>query len=124
MVELALITPLLLFLLLAGMDYSRVFYASVVVSNCARNGALFASDPNVAGRSPYETLEEAVLADASDLSETLQITTLEGTDAQGYGWVEVKVVCPFQTVVSYPGIPTQVDISRSVRIRKVPEAEE
>src|SRR5436189_4886662 len=96
MVELALITPLLVFLLLAGMDYSRVFYAAVVVSNCARNGALYASDPNVADRSSYDTLQDAVLADATDLPAQLQVSSTEGIDAAGYGWVEVTVVYPFQ----------------------------
>ena len=119
-VELAMLCPFLIFLFVAGLDYSRVFYASVVTANCARNGALYASDRNVADRSPYETLEAAVLADATDLSGTLQISRLEGVDARGYGWVEVTVVYPFETVVNYPGIPSRVDISRTVRMRKIP----
>jgi len=119
-VELSLLLPMLVFLLLAGMDYSRVFYASVIVSNCARNGALYASDQNVADRSPYTTVDEAVKADAPDLAGALTVTTTSGTDAQGYGWVQVRVVYPFHTVITYPGIPSQVDISRSVRMRVVP----
>ena len=103
------------------MDYSRVFYASIIVSNCARNGALYASDSNVADLSPYATLQEAVLADAADLPGDLQITSQEGIDAQGYGWVEVTVTYPFQTIVNYPGIDSQVDISRTVRMRKLPQ---
>lgn len=122
-VELSVLLPVLLFLFLAGLDYARVFYASLIVAHCARNGALFASDANVAGRTNFETLEEAVLADASDLSDTLQVSSLEGTDSRGYGWVEVTVMYPFRTVVAYPGIPTQVDITRTVRMRKTGEEE-
>src|SRR6478752_6554265 len=79
-VELSIVLPLLLFLFVATMDYSRVFYASVIVANCARNGALYASDPNIADRSPYETLQEAVQADASDLTQPLTVTSHEGDD--------------------------------------------
>jgi len=120
-VELALLLPFLVFLLLAGMDYSRVFYASVIVSNCARNGALYASDANMADRSAFDTLQDAVKADASDLNTSLlQVTEIEGTDAQGYGWAQVTVTYPFQTVVNYPGIPSLIPITRTTRMRKVP----
>ena len=44
-VELALLLPFLTFLLLITIDYCRLFYYSQVVTNCARNGAVFASDP-------------------------------------------------------------------------------
>src|SRR5438046_5718908 len=94
LVELSLLLPLLIFLLLAGMDYSRVFYAAVVVANCARNGALYASDPNVADRSPYDTLQDAVQAYATDLAGQLQVSTTQGLDSAGYGRLEVTVVYP------------------------------
>jgi Flp pilus assembly protein TadG len=122
-VELSLVLPLLAFLFVIGLDYSRVFYASVIVSNCARNGALYASDQNVADRSPYEDLQQAVLADASDLTEPLTVSSREGSDTSSYDWVEVTVTYPFKTVISYPGIPSQVNISRTVHMRKVPSEE-
>jgi Flp pilus assembly protein TadG len=121
LVELALVLPFLIFLLLAGMDYSRVFYASVIVSNCARNGALYASDANMADRTNYETFEDAVRADATDLDASLlQISKVEGVDAQGYGWAEVTVTYPFYTAINYPGIPASVGITRKTRMRKIP----
>jgi Flp pilus assembly protein TadG len=121
LVELSLLLPVLIVLLLAAMDYSRVFYASIVVSNCARNGALYASDPNIANRTQYSTILDAVQADAVDLnSALLQVTEIEGTDATGYAWAEVTVTYPFDTVVNYPGIPSHLDITRTIRMRKVP----
>ena len=63
MVELAVVLPLLVFLFVVGMDYARVFQATVVVTNCARNGAMYASDSNLANLSNYESLEEAVIRD-------------------------------------------------------------
>ena len=119
-VELSLLLPLLLFLFVAAMDYSRVFYASVIVANCARNGAMYASDPNLADRSLYVSLQEAVEADASDLTQPLTVSTQEGSDARGYDWVEVTVKYPFRTVLTYPGIPSQVEIVRTVHMRKLP----
>jgi Flp pilus assembly protein TadG len=120
-VELALLLPFLIFLLLAGMDYSRVFYASVIVSNCARNGALWASDANLADHSAYDTVQDAVAADAADLDITqLQVTEVDGMDAQGYGFAQVTVSYPFQTVINYPGIPSSVQITRTTRMRKIP----
>lgn len=116
--------PLLLFLFVVVMDYSRVFYASVIVANCARNGALYASDPNVANRSPYDTLEQAVAADARDLSEPMTVTSREGEDTHGYGFVEVTVTYPFRTVLTYPGIPSQIEIIRTVHMRKLPDEDE
>jgi Flp pilus assembly protein TadG len=121
LVELSLLLPMLLFLLLAGMDYSRVFKTSIIVSNCARNGALYASDPNISDRSQFATLDDAIRADASELDPSLlNYTTLNGTDASGYGWTQVTVTYPFQTVINYPGIPSSVVISRTVRFRTVP----
>jgi TadE-like protein len=34
-----------LLIFMGAVDYSRVFYVSVTVANCARNGALYASNP-------------------------------------------------------------------------------
>jgi hypothetical protein len=123
-VELAFVLPLLLFLFVAGMDYARVFHASVIVAHAARNGALFASDANVMDRSPYGSLEEALASDASELRGPLVITTHEGIDLRGYKWVEVTARHTFHTVLNYPGIPSEVEIVRAVRMRKIPLIEE
>jgi Flp pilus assembly protein TadG len=122
-VELSIVLPLLVFLFVVGMDYARVFQTTVIVANCARNGALWASDPNLAQRSDYETLAQAVQADAADLSEPLTVTSREGEDTSGYGWVEVTVVYPFRTVLTWPGVPSQLQITRTVHMRKVPSDE-
>ena len=43
--ELALLLPVLSFILIVAIDFCRLFYAYNVITNCARNGALWASDP-------------------------------------------------------------------------------
>src|SRR4051812_16370068 len=51
--ELALLLPFLAFLFVIAIDWSRVFYYSLVVDNCARNGAVYSSDPYALVVSPY-----------------------------------------------------------------------
>src|SRR5262245_21793895 len=61
--EMALLLPVLTLLLLMGVDFTRVFYYSVAVSNCARNGALYAADPLAPTQSRYANLTAAAQAD-------------------------------------------------------------
>ena len=119
-VELAVLAPFLAFLFVAVVDYSRIFYHSLTVANCARNGALYASDPVAATESPYKSIQDAALADAGDLSPTPTVTSTSGTDDSGNPYVEVTVTHAFQTVVNYPGIPETTTITRTVRMRVSP----
>ena len=41
----ALLLPILSFILIVAIDFCRLFYAYNVITNCARNGALWLSDP-------------------------------------------------------------------------------
>jgi Flp pilus assembly protein TadG len=44
-VELAVLLSFLAFLFVIAVNFARIFYYSQVVENCARQGALYASDP-------------------------------------------------------------------------------
>jgi Flp pilus assembly protein TadG len=116
-VELALVVPFLAFLLTAATDFCRAFYFSQVVTNCARNGALYASDPYSASLSQYKTIEEAARADAgATLGPQLTVSTQSGTDSGG-DYVRVTVSYPFQTITRYPGIPQVTTLTRSAVVR-------
>jgi Flp pilus assembly protein TadG len=115
-VELALLLPLLVFLFLITIDFARVFYFSQVISNCARNGALYASNLT-ATQSPYASVNEAALADASDLSPAPTVTSVNGTDTAGNPYVRVTVNWSFSTVSQFPGIPNNVQLSRTAQMR-------
>lgn len=119
-VELALLVPPILLVFMGAIDYARVFYASVTVANCARNGALYASDPTFAASTPYTTLTQAATADALNLSPTPTVTSATGTDSSGNSYVDVTVSYPFHTVASYPGISNSVLISRTARMPLAP----
>ena len=43
--ELVALAPLLLFVLIVAIDFCRLFFDYTIITNAARNGALYASDP-------------------------------------------------------------------------------
>ena len=118
-VELAILLPFLCFLFVVSVDYSRIFYFSITVTNCARNGALYGSGDAVrAGDTTGITA--AARADATSLDPQL-LTVASATDAPAAPtYVEVTVTYPFRTITSYPGVPGAVTLSRTVRMAVVP----
>jgi Flp pilus assembly protein TadG len=120
-VELAVLTPFIAFLFVLAVDYARIFYFSQVIENCARQGALYASDPKAPASNLYTTLQNAALADASDLTPQPTVTSTTGTDSAGNPYVSVTVTWGFQTVTGFPGLPSNVNLSRTVQMRQSPQ---
>jgi Flp pilus assembly protein TadG len=119
-VELAIILPLLAFLFLVVTDFCRIFHYSQVVINCARNGAMYAADPVVMGQSPYASLEEATKADAAPaIRNQLNVSSTTGSDTLG-SYVRVTVTYTFHALTSFPGIPREITITRTVEVRVAP----
>ena len=121
-VELALLLPLLGLFFLISVDFARLYYHYTIVTNCARNGALYGSDPASAPESPYSTVQAAALADAPNLNPQPTVTSTNGTDSSGNPYVDVTVVYPFGTISSYPGLPNPINLTRTVRMRMAPSA--
>src|SRR5262245_60662708 len=116
-VELAVVLPFLAFLLLVAIDFCRIFYFSQVVTTCARNTALYLSDPNGPTRSHYTTLEAAAGGDADpSVASQLTVTTTTGTDTVG-NWTRVTVSYPFTCITRYPGIPQTLTVTRTAMAR-------
>ncbi len=122
-VELALLLPLLAYMLMAAVDFARIFYSEMVLDGCARNGALYgqltANDPT----SAFASLQAAALADANANGLTPAPTVAVGygssaagpfsqTNYAGSSFVQVSVTWTFDTLASYPGIPNQSQITR------------
>src|SRR5262249_40059603 len=118
-VELAVLLPLLMFLFVITVDFARVYYFSVTLTNCARAGALYAYDPVAAVESPFTSTSEAALADATNLSPQPVITSQNGVDAAGLAYVDVTATYPFTTVSNFPGVPS-LQLSRTVRMYMAP----
>lgn len=115
-VELAVLLPLLAFLFVIAIDFARLFYFSLTVQNCARNGALYGSDPAGAGQSPYTSVSDAALSDAGNLSPAPTVTSKTVTDS-GSTYIEVTVAYPFSTITKYPGVPSSLTLTRTVKMR-------
>lgn len=115
-VELAVLLPLLIFLFVISVDFARVYYFSVTLTNCARAGALYASDPTTASESPFANVTEAALADATNLSPAPTVASTEGTDQYGQRYAEVTVRHTFRTLTGFPGVPNEVNLARTVRM--------
>lgn len=120
-VEFAVLAPFLAFLFVIAIDWSRVFYYSIIVNNCARNGALYSADPYSVYQHPYSSVTAAALADAGDVSPTPTVTTASGTDSAGASYVDCTVSYNFQTITNFPGVPASNPIVRTVRVYVAPQ---
>src|SRR5579864_7443228 len=82
--ELAILLPFLGLVLVLGVDFARIYYYYVAVTNCARNGALYAADPLAPTQSPYASLTAAAQADWPSGVTPLPTVTgpTSGTDAE------------------------------------------
>jgi Flp pilus assembly protein TadG len=119
-VELAILLPLIVFLFVVTLDFSRIFYYSLTVMNCARNGAVYGSDPTgSATLSPYTSIENAALSDAGNLSPQPTITS-KTVKTEYSSYIEVTATYAFQTITKYPGIPSTVNLTRTARMRITP----
>ena len=119
-VELAVLLPLITFLFVIAVDFARIFYYSQVIENCARQGALYASDPKAPANNLYTSVQQAALADATGLNPQPTVTSSTGTDGSGNSFVSVTVSWQFQTITNYIGVPSSVTLNRTVQMRSAP----
>ena len=126
--ELAVWLPLLVFVLIVAIDFCRLFFSYTIITNAARNGALWASDPLAnplaygavtPSQSPYATVQDAALADANNLNPAPNVTSSTGTDGQGNNTVSVTVQYQFNMISAYLGF-SNVNLSRQVTMRMAP----
>jgi Flp pilus assembly protein TadG len=113
-VELAVLLPLLVLLFMITIDFARVYYFSLTLANCARAGAFYASDPFTADESPFDSVEEAALSDAPNLTPQPTITSISGVDGQGRAIVSVTAEYTFRTIGRFPGTPRDFPLRRTV----------
>jgi Flp pilus assembly protein TadG len=117
-VEFAFLLPVLMFLAVIAADWARLFYYTITIEACARNGAIWQSDEDYRSKSPYTTLQQATMAEAPQLSGTATVTPTAVTDATGAPAWQVKVAMPFKTITKFPGVPNSQTLTRTVQMRK------
>ena len=119
LIEFAYILPVLMLLILGSLDFGRAFFDYVIVTNFARNGALYISDPNGPG-SRYSSLTQAAVADAPTSMQGQMTASSTGPDKNNN--YTVTVTYPFTTLVNYGFLPHSVTITRTVTMRLLPVA--
>jgi Flp pilus assembly protein TadG len=118
-VELAIVLPFLCFLFVVAVDFARIFYFSLTVANCARNGALYGSQ-NPTNALDTSGISTAAAMDADNLNSQLLTVTSATDSPTSPTYVDVTVTYPFTTITSFPGINSQTTITRTVRMLVVP----
>ena len=120
LVELAMIAPVLIILMLGAIDFGRVYFAYVAVTNGARNGADYAAAGSEAA-ADIAAIKAAAVADTNDLLDTSStnpdVTVVTATDSQGRLYADVTVQYTFTTIFDWPGLPHSIDLERTVRAR-------
>ena len=134
MVEFTVLFPLLVLMLVGTMDFARVFFGGIAMENAARAGLQYgALSPAKAGDT--NGIVAAALADAagqgfsgvtasarnfcsctgSSSTVSCTIGTCGGQTPNGY--VEATVRYTFNSVLRYPGMPANMVISRTAKMR-------
>ena len=136
LVELALTLPVLGILLIGTIDFARVYYAAMAVSQAARAGAAYGAQ-SVAKSGDDAGMAQAALTTANlDLTPAVtaasvhathwcacadgtQVSCASGTCTEGVPrvYVSVEVDRTFQTLFPYPGIPSTVRLNRTATLR-------
>lgn len=125
-VELALVLPVILLFAFACVDFGRVVHVYVVVSNAARCGAEYGSMHKFTEYThPYWesqvrlAVEEEMQGLSGYVPEQAETTLTTSTDADGLFRLDLAVQYPFQTVVRWPGVSSQIMLNHRVAMRQI-----
>ena len=131
-VEVALVTPLLVGLLLAALDFGRVFHYAIAVTGAAHAGAQWGSTSfaNSQNTTQMRTVAEnhapgmGVTASATSICRCGNGTATPSPQACNSGctgtlrvYASVTATRTFTTLVNYPGIPATIAITRTAQMR-------
>src|SRR5262249_3887156 len=130
--ELAILLPLLGFLFLIVLDYSRVFRCSQTLDSAAHAGALYASGqawmkssattptpPGTTNPDPEaaDWAKQAAAREGANLDPPL---TTDNVDVKYQGGLAIVTVT-YNFNTSYLGVPTVLTVSRSVQMPVTPQ---
>ncbi len=128
--EVALLLTVLLLLAVGAMDFARVFYVSIELSNAARAGVQYGAQ-NVGLSGDTAGMIQAAKNDAQDISMNAPTASRfcqcpDGTNVSCTGsciggtkriYVQVNTSATFKTLLSYPGIPSTISLSGQAVMR-------
>ena len=118
-VELAVLLPLIAFFAVIGVDYARIFSRTMILETASRNAAYWACQDidhatNTAG------IASVAQQDLTDVSPTPTVTSNVYDGGDGFKYVRVTVTMPFDTITTFPGVPSSSTLSRSTDMRVLP----
>ena len=128
--ELAIAVPILLLMLLAIVDLGGLLYTGIEVANAARAGVAYGIQS--AKESDLTGMQTAAVNDAGNVTgltaTASQFCTCSNGNAQkcssGKGncqdwrtYVEVDTQASYQTLISYPGIPSPITVTGKAVMR-------
>lgn len=122
-IEFAILLPVLLSLFVIVLDFARVYSASQIVTDAARMGAMYTSHPDLADKSGYESLEQAVESLTRPLSPRPQVASREYTDAAGVPYRSVTVTYSYPMICGWFG-KRSFTIKRTIHARHWPDGED
>ena len=144
LVEVALLTPILLAFLIGGIELGRYAYLSILVGNAARAGAAYGAQslPQSVDTTDIQTAADNDFQNNGQNVSKLTVTSTTscgcdnagtvtsatcsitanpsaGTCAAGHWVVMVQVTASgtFNSIFSYPGIPSSINVSRTSTMR-------
>jgi Flp pilus assembly protein TadG len=124
-VEFVIILPLLVVLGLTSVDFGRFAASYLAVGNAARVGAEVAATRNystASGSTSQQQVDSAMRAEfalAAGLDPSqLDVSIEVASDAYDLNRFTVTATYPFSTVVTWPGIPRPLAMSRTVTYRR------
>ncbi len=120
--ELAILLPFIALMLVAAVDYCRIYYDAQVVDSAASSGCLYASGAVRRDRSisAEQAARDAAVADGVSLDPPLAPEDVDVTITDTSATVTVTHRC--QSFTNYPGLPTNVTVRRSVTMPRAPRA--
>ena|SRR5688572_5817413 len=131
-VELALVTPFLVALLLAALDFGRVFNYAMAVTGAAHAGAQWGSTSLANSQNTTQMVAVAeshapgmgVTATATNICRCGSGTATPSPQACSNGctgtlrlYASVTATRTFSTIVNYPGIPGTIVLTRNAQMR-------
>ena len=131
MVEFAVVLPVLVFLVIGVIEVGRYMFFGIEMAHAAEAGAQYGS-LSIANSQNAQAVAAAAVADAPNSGVTnvqvspsptctyggVQTPCPSGTEAPGYTYyVSVKITGTMNSLLNYPGIPSNVPISATTTMR-------
>ena len=135
LVELAVVIPLLVLILVGTVDFARVFYTTMELTNAARAGAQYGGTKlsNSANSAAIQSYAISAAPDIAPVTASASSVCWCATDAGAFSGVGCGSSCPsgqhlvvsvtvtatqqFNTVTLFPGIPHTLSLSRVATMR-------